>query len=256
MSSRADLRRVVPWVAVALFGTTAGLVFAMMLAALGDASSVVVRASDPAVVPAPVVQVLSEVQVTAVTVDSAIEPEPAASGQPVGSVLAGPVPVDSSDAGTEQVSSGLLLSIPSLAVSAQVVDLGFTGDGVLDVPSDGASVGWYDVSPRPGEPGNALLGGHYDWDGSLAVFWRLGELQQGDRVELDDGSGTALVYEVQSTSSVDWERPLSEILSSDDGSSLTLFTCGGVFDQARGEYEQRVVVWATLVDPLSLAAQR
>lgn len=256
MSSSAGIRRMVRWVAVALLGTTAGLVFAMMLTPPRDAPSVVVRAGDPTGVTAPVVQTLSEAQAPAVAMDSAVEPEPATGSQSVGSTLAGPPPVDPSGVVTEQASSGLLLSIPSLAVSAQIVDLGFTGDGVLDVPSDGVSVGWYDVSPRPGEPGNALLGGHYDWDGSLAVFWRLGELAQGERVELDDGSGSALVYEVQSTSSVDWDRPLSEILTSDAGSSLTLFTCGGEFDEARGEYEQRVVVWATLVEPSPLAALR
>jgi LPXTG-site transpeptidase (sortase) family protein len=255
VSSSTGVRRAGSWVAVALLGATAGLMFAMMLSASGDAPSVVVRAGEPAVLTAPVVQTLSEVQ-TASAVGSAVEPGVVAADPPVGSALAGPGPVDSSGAVTEQVSSGLLLSIPSLAVRAQIVDLGFTGDGVLDVPSDGANVGWYNVSPRPGEPGNALLGGHYDWDGSLAVFWRLGELRQGDRVELDDGSGTALVYEVQSTSSVDWDRPLSEILSSDGGSSLTLFTCGGVFDQERGEYEQRVVVWATLVERSSVTARR
>lgn len=233
-----------------MLGATAGLLFAVMLTALGDAPAVVLQAGSGGSGAVPAAQTLTDAQVSVDDAVSAVQPASPESGSSLASGLAGPPPLVTSDVG-ERTAGGLSLSIPSLAVSAEIVDLGFNGDGQLDVPSDGVSVGWYDVSPRPGEPGNALLGGHYDWDGSLAVFWRLGELQQGDVVELDDGTGAALVYEVQSTSNVDWDRPLSEILASDDGSSLTLFTCGGVFDETRGEYEQRVVVWATLVEPLA-----
>ncbi len=252
--SSAGIGRFAPWVAVALLGAIAGLLFAMFLAALEDSPAVLVRAGVADSEAAAVAQSQGATPAPLTAVEQSTN-NPPDGGPVVSAGLAGPPPSEGVGETVVRTAGGLVLSIPSLSVSAEIVDLGFTPEGVLDVPSSGESVGWYDVSSRPGEPGNALLGGHFDWDGSLAVFWRLSELSEGDRVELDDGSGVALVYEVQSTSNVDWDRPLNEILASDDGSSLTLFTCGGEFDQARGEYAQRVVVWATLVEPSPLASR-
>lgn len=124
------------------------------------------------------------------------------------------------------------------------------------MPNHGATVGWYDVTALPGQAGNALLGGHFDWDGSLAVFSRLAELRAGDRIELRAGTDSALVYAVESTVILHEDRPLSEFMGTDDGSTLTLFTCGGEFDGERGENEQRVVVRATLLDTAPLALRR
>lgn len=145
-------------------------------------------------------------------------------------------------------ATGLRVRIPALGIDARVVSLGFASDGQLAVPRDGSSVGWYEISPRPGQAGNALLGAHFDWDGSLAVFAGLSRLTPGDRVFVDDGSASELAYEVSEATAVAWDSPVSDILSAaGSGSSLTLFTCGGEFDESRGEYDQRVVVRAVEV---------
>ena len=236
-----------------MFGAAAGLLLAIVLTAFDETPPAVARAGSEGSPPKPAAQTLTDTEpsLSVVGASTAAQPAESSTESPAGSSLAGPPPPPAATAAI----SGLRLSIPSLAVDAPIVGLGFKDDGQLDVPSDGVSIGWYDISPPPGQPGSALLGGHYDWDGSLAVFWRLGELEAGDRVRLDDGAGSELVYEVQVTLAVDWDRPLSEILAGDDsGSSLTLFTCGGDFDRARGEYAQRTVVWATLVEPSSLAS--
>ena len=148
----------------------------------------------------------------------------------------------------------LSLRIPKLAVDAPIVALGLTEAGDLDVPQDGASVGWYTISSRPGELGNALLGGHFDWEGSLAVFHRLSELRPGDRIDLVDENGAPLVYSVQSVTQVEGDRPLAEFMEFGDRSQLTLVTCGGAFDLTGSEYELRVVVSAALRSPSPLAA--
>jgi len=146
--------------------------------------------------------------------------------------------------------TGIRLRIPALGIDARVVTLGFNPDGELDVPGDGASVGWYEISARPGEPGNALLGAHFDWDGSLAVFSRLNQLSEGDRVFLDNGAANELVYEVSVATSVGWDHPVADVLASTGlESSLTLFTCGGAFDGARSEYDERLIVRAVQVEP-------
>jgi LPXTG-site transpeptidase (sortase) family protein len=139
------------------------------------------------------------------------------------------------------------IRIPAMGVDASLVDLGFNDAGLLDVPWDGAVVGWYTLSALPGEPGNALLGAHVDWRGSTAVFWRLRDLTAGDMIYIDTAAGE-LVYRVDSAGVVPNDTPLGEVLDTRSGSqSLTLFTCGGTFDQAEREYDQRVIVRAVFV---------
>ena len=149
--------------------------------------------------------------------------------------------------------TGLRVRIPALAVDTNIVELGFNADGQLDVPADGRTVGWYNISARPGSPGNALLGGHLDWVGSAAVFWRLRELSEGDLVYIDSGSGE-LVYRVESAYVVGFDAPLGDVLGERSGpGTITLFTCGGGFDSALREYDERVIVRAAAVPSSTLA---
>lgn len=155
--------------------------------------------------------------------------------------------LSSAPAVSARESTGLRLRVPALAIDTQIVTLGFGADGQLEVPSDGSSAGWYDISPRPGDAGNALIGAHFDWDGSLAVFARLNELSPGDQIVLSDGS-EELVYEVSQAAAIGSDYPLADVLASDAaGSSLTLFTCGGSFDVASSEYDERFLVRAVAV---------
>ncbi len=145
------------------------------------------------------------------------------------------------------------IRIPALSVDAPVVELGFNADGLLDVPSNGATVGWYSVSAEIGAPGSALLGGHRDWAGATAVFYRLGDLSSGDLIHIERG-GELLVYQVQSVRSVQYDTPLSDVLDGRSVSStLTLFTCGGNFDRGLGQYDERVIVVASQVPATALA---
>ena len=145
------------------------------------------------------------------------------------------------------------IRIPALSVDAPIVELGFNADGLLDVPSDGATVGWYSVSAEIGAPGSALLGGHRDWAGAVAVFYRLGDLSSGDLIHIER-RGELLVYQVQSVRSVQYDTPLSDVLDGRSVSStLTLFTCGGNFDRGLGQYDERVIVVASQVPATALA---
>jgi len=254
VSGSSRTRQVAPWAFVALLGAFTGLLFAFAVAGTdGAATGSLVAESGQLGSVAPAAEQSTAGQGPSARALTAVAPEPKTrTGSPDGTSLAGPP----SEGATSSVGNGLRLMIPALAVDAPVIDLGFTDDGVLDVPHDGGTVGWYEISSRPGEPGNALIGGHFDWDGSLAVFWRLRDLEVGDRIELAAREGSQLVYEVRSTAAVDWDQPMSDILSLGEGvSRLTLFTCGGEFDRARGEYQQRLVVWATLVEPAPLASR-
>ncbi len=252
------------WLAVAVLGALTGAALHLTVGGPGAASEVSLVAADPP-------SATAERAAPPVESESASSLSPAASAPlapPRASVpaaeqpseaVAGPEPAPAAPAVAPAPSpSGLTLRIPALGIDAPVVTLGFTGDGQLDVPDDGSSVGWYDISPRPGEPGNALLGAHFDWDGSLAVFASLSQLSTGDLVYVADGSAEELVYEVSDARSVGWDHPVSDVLATGDGgSSLTLFTCGGSFDSDRSEYDERLIVRAVQIDASTpLAARR
>ena len=173
---------------------------------------------------------------------------PAVASAPEGAPVAAPVDLDAPEPETRS-AGGMELRIPRLWLRAPIVDLGRAASGELEVPSDGATVGWYEMTALPGDPGQALLGGHFDWEGSLAVFASLSELRAGDRIELVRTAGEdPLVYAVDSLVSVDPDRTLAEVLDGGEGSTLVLITCGGDFDVLRGGYASRLLVRATLLE--------
>ena len=63
------------------------------------------------------------------------------------------------------------LQIPALGVDTGLLDLGLRDDGTLEVPPDGASVGWFTGGPSPGALGPAVIVGHVDWAGELGLFY-------------------------------------------------------------------------------------
>ena len=66
----------------------------------------------------------------------------------------------------EQATSGfpVRLRIPSINVDAPVEYVGLTPDGAMDVPKERANVAWFNLGPRPGENGSAVVAGHYGWE--------------------------------------------------------------------------------------------
>lgn len=126
-------------------------------------------------------------------------------------------------------------------------------DGALQAPSGPWVVAWYSQTARPGEAGNVVMGGHVDyWNTGPAVFFALSRLNEGAEIGVTDATGKAYAY------AVEWVREYSvsdltpdqlrEIVGPTANPSLTLITCGGEFDAARGAYRTRVVVRAVRVE--------
>ena len=79
------------------------------------------------------------------------------------------------------------------------------------------------------------------------MFYRLRELEPGDRVTVhrEDGSAT---FAVDSLEQVDKDRlPYDRIWSDTTEPVLRLITCGGSFDRSTGSYRDNVIVYARLV---------
>ena len=141
------------------------------------------------------------------------------------------------------------VSIPSLGVTSSVIDLGLQPDDTMEVPQDATSTGWFTGSPTPGELGPAVLAGHVTWDKKPAVFFELGSMRDGQRVEVSRADGSTAVFEVTDVGQYPkTDFPTDEVYGEVDHAALRLITCGGHFDGETGHHVDNVVVYAELVD--------
>jgi LPXTG-site transpeptidase (sortase) family protein len=143
------------------------------------------------------------------------------------------------------------VSIPAIGVSSELITLGLNPDGTLAVPQPGPDydkAAWFDGSPRPGDVGPAVIEGHVDSaENGPSVFYELGALAVGDRVEVTREDGTAVAFEVYEVRVVPKDDfPTLEVYGNTEAPELRLITCGGPFDSAAGSYEDNVVVFASL----------
>ena len=142
------------------------------------------------------------------------------------------------------------VTIPTIGVDAEVIPLGVTDDGTLEVPPLDTPdlTGWYRLGPSPGEIGNAVIVGHVDTHKSgPAVFYRLGALRPGDTIALtlrDNAIARFTVDQVESYPKASF--PTDLVYGPARTPSLRLVTCGGQFDQDAGSYLNNTVVFATL----------
>ncbi|MDO9457835.1 class F sortase [Nocardioides sp.] len=168
--------------------------------------------------------------------------EPAAPSTP----RPAPSPVRVADAAPVTASAPNRLLVPSIGVDVDVMDLGLTGTGTLEVPPGAFPAGWYVGSPTPGELGPAVLAGHVSWNGTPGVFERLAELEAGDRVSVVREDGRVADFTVTRTAQYPKDRfPTDAVYGDIDRAGLRLITCGGL-DAATSTYEDNVVVYARL----------
>ena len=86
-------------------------------------------------------------------------------------------------------------------MDANLIHLGLSSAGALEVPAEASPVGWFTGSPSPGSDGPAVLAGHVTYNGARGVFFRLSALQPGADIEVTrDGAPTA-VFTVTALSS-------------------------------------------------------
>lgn len=141
-----------------------------------------------------------------------------------------------------------LLRIPAVGVQTPLVQLALNPDSSLEVPTDFSLAGWYTLGPAPGEAGPAIIAGHVDSRGGPAVFYRLGELRPGDRLEVWRGDGALVTFAVQSVERFPKDAfPTDRVYAPSASADLRLITCGGTFNRATGHYRDNVVVFATAV---------
>lgn len=139
------------------------------------------------------------------------------------------------------------LRIPAIKVDSGVEQVGKTPEGAMALPQAPMDTGWYNLGPRPGEPGNAVIAGHVDWISSLAVFWNLRKLNPGDEIFVTGDDGVERRFVVAGLESYRYEdAPLARIFGPASGVHLNLITCDNQshFDRTSAEYAGAVVVYA------------
>jgi hypothetical protein len=143
------------------------------------------------------------------------------------------------------------VAIPAIGVDSGLLHLGLNADGTMRVPSLATASGtaaWYKFSATPGQIGVSVIEGHVDSYHGPAVFFRLGALRPGDRVDVKLADGITAVFRVTGVREyLKSHFPVKTIYGATGHAALRLITCGGSFDYATRRYLSSTVVFASLV---------
>ncbi len=158
--------------------------------------------------------------------------------------------------GTAAIAAGLTapisigvparIKIPRIRVNAAIEKVGVAADGSMGIPKKPLNVAWYNIGPRPGETGSAVISGHINWYyGAVGAFANLRKLKPGDKITTLDDKGTAVTFVIRELRKYDAAADATDIFVSADGKAhLNLITCAGVWDRRAKQYTQRLVVFA------------
>ena len=136
--------------------------------------------------------------------------------------------------------------IPAIGVKEKLYGVGLKADGAMQTPNFG-DAGWYDLGPRPGAPGAAVVVAHVHGPAGDDVFARLHELEPGDRVRIRDSRGHS-VFVVDRVDEVAKEAlPYRRIWKHTKRRLLRLITCGGTPNPVTRMYPDNTIVYAHLV---------
>ena len=142
------------------------------------------------------------------------------------------------------------VDIPAIGVHSKLLRLGVNRNGTIQVPSlytRADEAAWYRYSATPGQIGASVIEGHVDTYRGPAVFFRLGALHPGDRVEVKLADGVTAIFRVTGVREYAKSKfPAKTIYGAQGYAALHLITCGGAFDYATKNYLSSIVVFASL----------
>ncbi|MEU7033232.1 class F sortase [Streptomyces sp. NPDC046237] len=140
--------------------------------------------------------------------------------------------------------------VPAVRIDAPVTPVGLDAEGWIDTPpaDETGLAGWFTGAVTPGEKGTAVVVGHVDTPDGPSVFYELGALSKGQRVEVARQDGRTAVFSVYGVEVVPKDDfPAERIYRPSPHPELRLLTCGGGFSRQKG-YDGNVVVSARLVE--------
>lgn len=150
----------------------------------------------------------------------------------------------------QHVADPAKITIPKLDVEANIELVGEDENGRMGTPQDYKNAGWWQYGAKPGEVGSAVIAGHVDTpDGQLGIFYKLDQLEPGDRIIVHDQDGVVHTFEVVFVQIYeDDEFPVDVVFERSDTKRLNLITCSGNFILDEQNYEDRLVVFAEAIE--------
>lgn len=168
------------------------------------------------------------------------------------STCGGAAAADKARVGANLVPAGWpqRLVIPRIAVNTPLETVSLTKKSDVHAPYQWNDAAWYDMGPRPGDPGNAVVFGHLDSTCCPAVFWNLSALHPGDIIRVAYNGGRTLSFKVL------WQKtfastkfPTKWLFGSARDRALVLFTCAGTFHRDGTGYDHKLFVYARMILP-------
>lgn len=154
--------------------------------------------------------------------------------------------VRSTDATSTLYDVPVQLSIPKIGIETNVLPMGLTDDNDMEAPPTNDDAGWYRYGTRPGNEGSAVIAGHFGLRGD-AVFGKLGSLEKGDVIFVNDVRGQQSEFIVIETRQYAYDANPREVFTSTSGTHLNLITCNGDWDTSQNSYANRLVVFTQKV---------
>jgi LPXTG-site transpeptidase (sortase) family protein len=147
----------------------------------------------------------------------------------------------------EQPDTGIpvRLQIPAIHIDAPIISVGLSSDGTMEMPKGPTDAAWFDIGPRPGEKGSAVISGHYGWkDGVAALFDNLHMLKKGDVIYVENEQGVTNNFIVRELRTYGENDDSSDVFGSNDTKAhLNLITCEGTWNKAKKSYSDRLIVF-------------
>lgn len=156
-----------------------------------------------------------------------------------------PTPVPATGSAPRQVGRPTQVLIPAIGVDQALYGVGLKPDGAMETPDFG-DVGWYDLGPRPGARGPAVIVAHVHGPAGDDVFARLHQLRPGALVTVRRTDGTSVFVVDSVEQSAKDALPTERIWAQTDQAVLRLITCGGEPDPETRMYPDNTVVYAYL----------
>jgi LPXTG-site transpeptidase (sortase) family protein len=143
------------------------------------------------------------------------------------------------------------INIPAIGVAkTRIIQLGLLSNGSIAVPDNIYDTGWYNGSAKPGQNGAMFIYGHVSSWTANGVFYNLKKLKPGDTITVIRGDNTSYTYQVMQTRVYAYNAvPMNIVLAPVDSSKpgLNLMTCTGQIIKGTSEFNQRLVVYASLI---------
>lgn len=144
------------------------------------------------------------------------------------------------------------IAIPSIKVpKTRVIQLGVDKNNKIAVPNNIYDTGWYKDSAKPGQNGAMFIYGHVSNWTANGIFYNLKKLQPGDKIIITRGDNKVFTYRVDTTKTYPYDKvPMQTVLAPTDSSKpgLNLMTCTGQIIKGTSEFNERLVVFATLTN--------